>query len=678
MTNWEIVNDDVLHWAKTYTGKPFMAMLCDPPYHLTSGHSATGGFMNAAWDGEASGKGIAFRPETWAALAEHLYPGAFVFAFGSCRTYHRLACALEDAGLRLHSAIGWVFGCLSDDTEILTDEGWKSYQDDLTDSMIMCYNVASETFAYMPVQEVFEYEISDTVYSICSDSTDQIVTGGHRCLVEQGGMLVFKQASALQLEETIPILESDALCQQQPTQKIRGSWRTATTLATVTPIHYEGTVWCVRVPTGAFVARRNGHIFVTGNSGFPKATRIDTQIDAAAGAEGCRTRKTYGDGKQYHPTPNRTNPNPMDWETKEQDRFTEYNAFTPLARAWKGHRYGLQALKPALELIAVAQKPYEGRPVDSITVTGAGALNVDKGRVGLQDGETTWGNGRSQSASPVTSFGDMKEKRIGVPNIHSTQGRWPPNLALVHSSLPVMQLRGITSSKIETQTCEASRGTCTRFYPNHDWSYEIAERLATCAPVRYCAKASRRERDSGLTVPNVYGTIKPTQEEASQWENAGRNPIIQPELDIQLGKDTIDLPSGIPKPSRPEWSLPTSGPGNRPTSQSRQGIVFTTKTGTGKITDLKISNLLTSQPTDVCTEAVNSEMVSGGSPVKSVESSSQLTKNIGTCQKKAGPSMDAAESAISEKSLNINKGAGQDKRSREAANRVGPRNPHPT
>lgn len=30
-------------------------------------------------------------------------------------------------------------------------------------------------------------------------------------------------------------------------------------------IHYKGKVWCVTVPTGAFVARRNGKVFVTGN-----------------------------------------------------------------------------------------------------------------------------------------------------------------------------------------------------------------------------------------------------------------------------------------------------------------------------------------------------------------------------------------------------------------------------
>lgn len=61
--------------------------------------------MNSAWDTD-----IAFRPETWKALAQHLLPGAFVMAFASSRGYHRVACALEDAGLILHPALGWLTG----------------------------------------------------------------------------------------------------------------------------------------------------------------------------------------------------------------------------------------------------------------------------------------------------------------------------------------------------------------------------------------------------------------------------------------------------------------------------------------------------------------------------------------------------------------------------------------
>ncbi len=42
---------------------------------------------------------------------------------------------------------------------------------------------------------------------------------------------------------------------------------------------YTGEVWCIRVPTGAFLARRNGRVFITGNSGFPKSLDVSKAID---------------------------------------------------------------------------------------------------------------------------------------------------------------------------------------------------------------------------------------------------------------------------------------------------------------------------------------------------------------------------------------------------------------
>lgn len=47
-------------------------------------------------------------------------------------------------------------------------------------------------------------------------------------------------------------------------------------------------------------------------------------------------------------------------------------------------------------------------------------------------------------------------------------------------------------------TYAVDEGGPSRFFPNHDWSYEIAERLAGETPFRYCAKASNSERSFGL------------------------------------------------------------------------------------------------------------------------------------------------------------------------------------
>lgn len=93
LANVEIVCDDVLHWVETYKGPKFHALLTDCPFEYN--------FMGRNWDRT----GVSFQSSTWSALAEHLLPGAFLFVFAGSRGWHRLACALEDAGLILQPSI---------------------------------------------------------------------------------------------------------------------------------------------------------------------------------------------------------------------------------------------------------------------------------------------------------------------------------------------------------------------------------------------------------------------------------------------------------------------------------------------------------------------------------------------------------------------------------------------
>lgn len=92
---------DVGEFVKHYKGPKHHAMYCDPPYHLK------GGFMGKDWDkGE-----IAFDPDTWASLAQHLLPGAFGFVYSSAYTFVEVAQAIKNAGLELYPAIfAWVYG----------------------------------------------------------------------------------------------------------------------------------------------------------------------------------------------------------------------------------------------------------------------------------------------------------------------------------------------------------------------------------------------------------------------------------------------------------------------------------------------------------------------------------------------------------------------------------------
>lgn len=80
------------------------SVVCDPPYDLLTGKSA--GFMGSSWDAT----GVAFDPETWRAVMRVMKPGGFLVAFGGSRTWHRLACAIEDAGFEIRESVAWLHG----------------------------------------------------------------------------------------------------------------------------------------------------------------------------------------------------------------------------------------------------------------------------------------------------------------------------------------------------------------------------------------------------------------------------------------------------------------------------------------------------------------------------------------------------------------------------------------
>lgn len=67
----------------------------------------------AHYGGDAAAVGRAFGEwcEQWAAQCLRiLKPGGHLLAFGGSRTYHRLACAVEDAGFEIRDSITWLYG----------------------------------------------------------------------------------------------------------------------------------------------------------------------------------------------------------------------------------------------------------------------------------------------------------------------------------------------------------------------------------------------------------------------------------------------------------------------------------------------------------------------------------------------------------------------------------------
>lgn len=93
-----LINNDCLLALDELEENSVDAIVTDPPYELN--------FMGKGWDNA----GISFSKDTWAKCLRVLKPGGYMLAFGGSRTYHRIACAIEDAGFEIRDCIMWLYG----------------------------------------------------------------------------------------------------------------------------------------------------------------------------------------------------------------------------------------------------------------------------------------------------------------------------------------------------------------------------------------------------------------------------------------------------------------------------------------------------------------------------------------------------------------------------------------
>ncbi|MGW2384438.1 DNA methyltransferase [Streptomyces sp. NPDC001658] len=73
------------------------AVIVDPPYEI--------GIAGRDWDRT----GIAYNVDLWRECLRVLKPGGHLLSFGAPRTYHRMACAVEDAGFRVIDQLDWIY-----------------------------------------------------------------------------------------------------------------------------------------------------------------------------------------------------------------------------------------------------------------------------------------------------------------------------------------------------------------------------------------------------------------------------------------------------------------------------------------------------------------------------------------------------------------------------------------
>ena len=228
-------------------------------------------------------------------------------------------------------------------------------------------------------------------------------------------------------------------------------------------------------------------------SGFPKSLDVSKAIDNAAGAE--REVVGFKDGVRGADGTGHESAMPGKATGVKQVRCDVpiTAPATDAARQWAG--WGT-ALKPALEPVTMARKPFPGTVAANVLEHGTGAINVDGCRVGIDpvaDASQLRTMNRSQK-DDANGWG-MNQNGGDTPTVVSPSGRWPANL-IHNGSDEVVGLFPVTgASKATPRNNQVKDEFFTGKKPTVTYGHN--DNGGSAARFFYCAKASKKDRDEG-------------------------------------------------------------------------------------------------------------------------------------------------------------------------------------
>ena len=173
------------------------------------------------------------------------------------------------------------------------------------------------------------------------------------------------------------------------------------------------------------------------------------------------------------------------------------------------------ALKPALEPITVARKPFKGTVAANVLIHGTGALGIDACRIPTD--ENLNGGAYAKSGKRGSLEGDLREGAAqGMFQAGKTAdtdyvqpvGRWPANI--IHDGSDAVMAAfpantGAAAPVKGTEASAASTGNVTGKRARVKGSFHGDS--GSAARFFYCAKASKKGRGEG----NNHPTVKPTE-----------------------------------------------------------------------------------------------------------------------------------------------------------------------
>ena len=436
------------------------SIITDPPYGLS--------FMGKGWDHGVPGV------EFWTEALRVAKPGAFLLAFGGTRTFHRLTCAIEDAGWEIRDCIMWVY---SQGFPKSHAWAWDLHEAACVScGNMVCYN--------------HEETRPDTGRN---DGPTGSAAGGEQAPQH---LMRFVRAAYLQTPvyacaECGQVLQP--FMSEQSAPATRAAWMQSEIVWPEQP-RLEGR-GDLEAPEGELqgceVCTLSHGILADGSEGW-----VHNGASASNGPIPWQVANEDGSRPSYRP------------RSLEQ-LHRQFDAFRIERCAQKGRGYGT-ALKPSWEPIIVAMKPCAGSFACNALEHGVAGLNIDGSRVAHDEpikpmkaqsgGDKVYGqSGRHEATT------ELKAK-----------GRWPANLILDGSDEVVGLFPWTKSAKRNPETCGRSGGNKTgngiysdlpqKGYPSGSTHGDSG----TAARFFYVAKAGREERNAGLgELEAIHPTVKP-------------------------------------------------------------------------------------------------------------------------------------------------------------------------
>ena len=173
------------------------------------------------------------------------------------------------------------------------------------------------------------------------------------------------------------------------------------------------------------------------NKTFPKSHNISKAIDKAAGLEREVIGQRFDGMSETAMKPDKG------WNANSMGSVIDITApASDEAKKWDG--WGT-ALKPTVEPVVMARKPFDGTIANNVLTWGVGGLNIDASRIGFGDEAIDLDSVQRQSADNPIKFGGAKPG--DVVSMYKAEGRWPANVVFDEDCAGLLdQQSGVTKS----------------------------------------------------------------------------------------------------------------------------------------------------------------------------------------------------------------------------------------